>query len=58
MPERAELRAEARSLDPAKAKRQVEEMTRAIDEAASAAGGRATWDVRLAYEGFHLDEAI
>ncbi len=52
MPERAEIRAEARSLDPEKAKRQVRNMTRAIEGAAAASGGRATWDVRLAYEGF------
>lgn len=56
VPERAEIRAETRSLDPDKAKKQVERMTRAIDEAAAASGGRATWQVRLAYEGFHLAE--
>lgn len=56
VPERAEIRAEARSLDPEKAKKQVQNMRRAIEEAAAASGGRATWDVRLAYEGFRLDE--
>ena len=56
VPERAEIRAETRSLDKGMVERQVDQMTRAIDEAASAAGGKAKWNVRLAYEGFHLDE--
>lgn len=56
VPERAELRAEARSLDPEKAKRQAEHMTRAIAEAATAYGGRATWQARLVYQGYWLPE--
>lgn len=52
--ERAAIRAEARSLDPERAMRQIEHMTRAIDEAARITGGTARWEVRLAYEGFRL----
>src|SRR5690606_21919309 len=56
VPERAELGAEARRLDPEKAKRQAEHMTRAIAEAATAYGGRATWQARLVYQGYWLPE--
>ena len=54
VPERALIRAEARSLDPRRAKEQVDHMIQAIEDAAKAAGGTARWDVRLAYEGFLL----
>lgn len=54
VPERALIRAEARSLDRARVEQQVEHMVKAVDEAARAAGGSSRCDVRLAYEGFSL----
>lgn len=56
VPQRAQLRAEARSLDPEKVKRQVDHMTRAIAEAAASYGGQAKWQTRLVYQGYSLPE--
>ncbi|MFO7318414.1 MAG: M20/M25/M40 family metallo-hydrolase [Clostridia bacterium] len=55
VPERATIRAEARSLERERVERQVAHMIQAIDEAARSAGGSARWNVQLEYEGFRLD---
>ncbi len=50
----AEFRAEARSLDPKKALRQVEQMERALAESAREYGGDYKWEVSRSYDSFHL----
>lgn len=57
VPERAEIRAEVRSLDRSKAERQLEQMRRALEGAAADCGGRAEIEVALEYEGFRLSES-
>lgn len=57
VPERAEIRAEARSLDRSKVERQVAQMEQALHSAAASAGGRAEVHVMLEYEGFRLSDA-
>lgn len=57
VPERAELRAEVRSLDRAKVERQLERMRTALCETAAACGGRAEVSAQLEYEGFRLEES-
>lgn len=54
VPELAEIRAEARSLDPKKALRQVEHMKWALAESAREYDGDYKWEARLAYDSFQL----
>ena len=55
VPDHAEIRAEARSLDREKAERQIERMVAAAAEAAQRHGGAHECEVSRPYEGFHLD---
>ncbi len=57
VPERAEIRAETRSLDRSKVERQLAQMRAALQEAAAACGGRAEVRAHLEYEGFRLSES-
>ncbi|MFD2762304.1 M20/M25/M40 family metallo-hydrolase [Lentibacillus juripiscarius] len=51
-----EILAEARSLDPEKMKKQVDQMKEAFEDTAAAYGGSAEVDVKTMYPGFKLDE--
>ena len=55
VPDRCELSAEARSTDPARLAEQVAAMRQALEEAASAAGGRVEISVRSNYRSYQLD---
>jgi len=55
VPERAEIRAEARSLDPRKLERQLKHMERVLLDTAAQFGGKVNWRARRSYEGFALD---
>lgn len=55
VPDRCELSAEARSTDPARLAEQVAAMRQALEEAASAAGGRVEISVRSNYRAYQLD---
>ena len=57
VPDRVELLAEARSRDEEKLRRQTSAMVRTLDQAASAAGGRADIKVNRAYNGFNLKDS-
>lgn len=54
IPERVDLRAEARSRDEAKLRAQFQSMIQALEEAASRHGARAAVDVEYAYRAFKL----
>jgi len=56
VPDRCELRAEARSLDPVKLRAQVAEMTRALEDGAKECGGRVEITVVPCYRGYRLSE--
>src|SRR5690606_9085800 len=51
----AEIRAEARSLDPQKLERQLAHMEGALRGTATRLGGKVEWRARRNYEGFALD---
>ena len=55
VPERAEIRAEARSLDAAKLERQLAHMEAVLFDVATRFGGKVEWSARRNYEGFALD---
>lgn len=56
VPDRCELWAEARSLDPAKLRLQVNEMTEALEVAAAEQGGRVEIAVLPCYPSYRLDQ--
>ncbi len=55
VPERCELSAEVRSLDPARLACQVAAMQQALEEAASAAGGQVEITLRSNYRSYRLE---
>lgn len=55
VPERAEIRAEARSLDDAKLDRQLAHMQSVLVDVAARFGGKVEWNAWRNYEGFALD---
>jgi tripeptide aminopeptidase len=54
--DRCELQAETRSLDPAKLRKQVEEMTQALNSAATELGGTVEIQVTHCYPSYNLEE--
>ena len=55
VPERAEIRAEARSLDAKKVEHQVEHMKQALQSAADEHGGTLELEITRSYHGFRLE---
>jgi len=57
VPERVEMEGEARSLDPAKLRTQVEKMRGGFESSAREIGGRAFFSVKREYDGYRIGES-